>query len=172
MPRSRLKGGAEHVTPVQYVDRMGITNQKGDLAELIVGADLQRQGHGVALPVGHDWPFDLLVLRADTGAIERVQVKYTVARSGGLDVRCRSNSAWVNYRYTAEDVDWIAVYERTTDACYYVPSSVWDGRVQVKLRLEPTRNNQGRGIRWAKDYRRLPNEPEAPPSTIWPDPPE
>lgn len=136
---------------------MGVTTDKGDYAELMVGADLGRQGHGVAVPFGHAWPFDLLILRADTGAIEKVQVKYSTAKDGAFDVRCTSNSAWVNYRYTAEDVDWIAVFESTTESCFYLPSDVWDGMARLKLRLEPTRNHQAKGVRWASQFRFLPN---------------
>ena len=64
----------------------------------------------------------------------------------------QSNSAWVSYRYTASDVDWLAVYDATTDRCYYIHSSVFDGMSQLILRLAPPANNQRRFIRWARDY--------------------
>ena len=52
---------------------MGLTTQKGELGEAMVLADLQRKGYGVAIPFGHDLPFDLILIRKDTGDLERVQ---------------------------------------------------------------------------------------------------
>ena len=63
-----------------------------------------------------------------------------------------SNSAWVTHRYTKEEVDWIAVYDSTSDQCFYLPSVIWDGQVAVSLRLTPTINGQAKGIRFAKDF--------------------
>ncbi len=50
---------------------MGQTNAKGELGEAMILADLRRQGHGVAIPWGHDLPFDLIVVRKENGALER-----------------------------------------------------------------------------------------------------
>ena len=47
---------------------MGITTAKGEVGEAIILADLQRQGHGVAIPFGHDLPYDLIVIRKEDGA--------------------------------------------------------------------------------------------------------
>jgi Holliday junction resolvase-like predicted endonuclease len=54
---------------------MAPLKQKGDLAEMLVAADLVRRGYKVALPFGEDWDYDLIVDR--DGRLERVQVKYT-----------------------------------------------------------------------------------------------
>jgi hypothetical protein len=54
--------------------------------------------------------------------------------------------------YTAEIVDWIAVWDATTGTAYYVPSSIFDWHKQLTLRVGPTRNNQRIGIRDARDY--------------------
>jgi len=69
-----------------------------------------------------------------------------------LDVRCFSTSAWVRHTYAAAEVDWIAVYDATTERCYYVPSAVWGGLARPRLRLAPTSNGQRRGIRWADEF--------------------
>jgi hypothetical protein len=58
---------------------MGITTAKGEVGEAIILADLQRQGHGAAIPFGHDLPYDLIVVRKEDGALERVQCKYTTS---------------------------------------------------------------------------------------------
>jgi PD-(D/E)XK nuclease superfamily protein len=50
-------------------------------------------------------------------------------------------------------VDWMAVYDATTDRCYYIPAAqLGDGMRMMHLRLAPTRNNQVSGIRRAEDY--------------------
>lgn len=56
--------------------------------------------------------------------------------------------------YTAAMVDWIAVYDLTSDRCYYVPSWILgsDGRSALHLRLVPTNNGQSLRIRHAEDY--------------------
>ena len=132
------------------------TKRKGDLAEMIVAADLLRRGHKVAFPYGEDWDYDLIVRRE--GRLERVQVKH--ARSDGIviAVKCTSHSLTNGRvrrtkRYTAETIDWIAIYDCTTDRCYYVPSSEFtDGRSYMALRLRPTLNQQQARVRWARDY--------------------
>jgi hypothetical protein len=76
-----------------------------------------------------------------------------------IPVRCRSMSL-TNGRvravkkYTSTMVDWIAVYDVTTDRCYDVPSAELGahGRSLLSLRLVPSRSGQRAGIRWAADY--------------------
>jgi hypothetical protein len=87
---------------------MGVTTDKGLLGEAEVIADLTRRGLGIALPMGHAVPFDIVLIRNDGGLLERVQVKYTTSSGRTVHVRCTSKSAWVAYRYTKNQVDWIA----------------------------------------------------------------
>jgi hypothetical protein len=55
--------------------------------------------------------------------------------------------------YTAETIDWLAVYDVTSQRCYYVPArELGDGMSSLTLRLAPTRNGQHQGIRFATDY--------------------
>jgi hypothetical protein len=137
--------------------------RKGDLAELAVAADLVRQGHRVLFPFGEDARYDLVVERA--GMFERVQVKHTTARDGVLEVNCRSQSLTngrvrATTRYTARDIEWLAVYEPVNGGCFYVPASeLGDGRDRISLRVAPPRNNQRVGIRMAAAYARLPPLP-------------
>jgi Holliday junction resolvase-like predicted endonuclease len=135
---------------------MAPLKQKGDLAELKVAADLVERGCSISFPFGEDCDYDLI---ADfEGVLHRVQVKYTESDGRVVGVRCRSHSL-TNGRirrtkiYTAVMIDWIAVYDRTTDCCYYVPAhELGTGRSHLHLRLVPTRNGQRIGIRDASDY--------------------
>ena len=136
---------------------MAPLKSKGDLAELMVAADLMRRGYKIALPYGEDWDFDLIVCR-DGRKLERVQVKH--ARSDGevIRVKCFSHSLTkgkirkTKY-YTGRTVDWLAVYDPTTDRCYYVPAAELGTGVSVlHLRVKEARNSQRMGIRYASDY--------------------
>ena len=133
---------------------------KGDRAEIEVARDLIRRGFRIAIPYGEDWDFDLIFQRPSRQQLERVQVKYAESRPDVLSVRCCSHSLTngkvrQTKKYTPATIDWLAVYDRVTDRCYYVPAAVLgeDGMRQMHLRLAPTRNSQRVGIRYAEDYR-------------------
>jgi hypothetical protein len=104
-----------------YARAMAPLKQKGDLAELMVAADLRRRGYRICIPFGEDCDYDLVVERH--GRLERVQVKYACSDGATLFVRCYSHSL-TNGRvratkcYTAEIVDWIAVWDATTSTPY------------------------------------------------------
>jgi hypothetical protein len=60
-------------------------------------------------------------------------------------------------QYTAETIDWIAVYDRTSDRCYYVSANeLGSGRTIIHLRLQEARNGQRQGIHFANDYESFP----------------
>jgi hypothetical protein len=77
-------------------------------------------------------------------------------------VRCRSHSLTNGKvrsvkRYTAATIDWLAVYHRLSDRCYYIPAAeLADGRDMMHLRLTTPRNGQRRRIRFAGDYADFP----------------
>jgi PD-(D/E)XK endonuclease len=129
---------------------------KGDLAELRVASDLVQRGYKIAIPYGEDWDFDLIVCRGQR--LERVQVKYACSDGAVIPVRSRSHSLTngkvrVTKYYTAELIDWLAVFDETTDRCYYVPAAeLGEGMSELRLRLTPARNQQRIGIRPASSY--------------------
>ncbi len=131
---------------------------KGDRAELEVARDLVRRGFRIAIPYGEDWDFDLIFQRPGSEALERVQVKYAESKGVVIDVKCFSHSLTNGRirrtkRYTAATIDWLAVYDASTDRCFYVPAvELGAGRVRLHLRVAPARNNQRQGIRPCEDY--------------------
>ena len=135
---------------------MASLKQKGDLAELKVAADLSARGCRLSFPFGEDSDYDLI---ADfRGRLHRIQVKFAKSDGRMVPVRCRSHSLTKGKvrqtkHYTAEMVDWIAVYDQTTERCYYCPSrELGDGRSTLNLRLVPARNGQRQRIREAHEY--------------------
>ena len=110
------------------------------------------RGYRVSLPFGEDCPYDLVVER--NGVLERVQCKYSESDGRVVKVNCRCTNNWVDTRYTARTVDWIAAYDHTTKRCFFVPSRLLGahGRTEMHLRLTPTANRQQAGIWWADDF--------------------
>ena len=136
---------------------MAPLKKKGDLAELRVAADLVARGCEISIPFGEDISYDLV---ADfEGRLHRVQVKYAKSDGRVIVVRCRSHSLTKGKIrqtkiYNATMVEWIAVFDVTTDRCYYVPSWMLgsEGHSILHLRLVPTTNRQSLRIRRAEDY--------------------
>ncbi len=136
---------------------MASLKQKGDLAELRVAADLIARGCRLSIPFGEDADYDLI---ADyEGRLHRVQVKYAQSDGTVIKVKCFSHSLTAGRiratkHYTAAMVDWVVVYDLTTDRCYYVPSWILgaEGRSSLYLRLAPTSNGQSLRVRLAEDY--------------------
>ena len=115
------------------------------------------RGYGIAVPWSEDADFDLIAYRGEE--LHRVQAKYTASNGRVVFVRCRSASLTNGKvrrikKYTARTIDWIAVYDRTSEGCYYVPASeLGEGMELISLRLVPTRNGQRIGVRFAEDYK-------------------
>lgn len=136
------------------------TTEKGEIGEAMVIADLMRQGHDIAIPFGHNQPYDLIVIRKEDGRLEKVQVKHTTSNGNFVRAVIRSSSAWVSHRYTSDEVDWIAIYEATTNSCFCLPAHVWSGYSQLSLSIKPTLNGQRKGVRWAGNYAILKGDPQ------------
>ena len=53
-------------------------------------------------------------------------------------------------------IDWLAVYNATTNCCYYIPAAeLGSGMAMMHLRLVAPRNNQRSRIRMAGEYRAI-----------------
>jgi Holliday junction resolvase-like predicted endonuclease len=136
---------------------MAPLKKKGDLAELKVAADLVARGCELSIPFGEDSSYDLI---ADfNGRLHRVQVKYAKSDGQVVVARTRSHSLTkgkirATKHYTSKSVDWIAVYDVTTDRCFYVASWILgtEGVSDLRLRLTPARNGQVLRVRPAEDY--------------------
>ena len=139
---------------------MAERKRRGELAEMKVAADLVGRGFRVAFPFGEDWDVDLIVCRGT--ALERVQVKHVASDGLTIVVRCYSQSLTNGrviavHRYTSETIDWLAVYDTTTDRCFYIPAAeLGGGRSRIHLRLVPPSYDRQKDVRLADDYADLP----------------
>src|SRR5437660_668666 len=132
------------------------TEKKGEITECIVLARLVQLGYECLLPWGHDRRYDIAI--DDDGKLVRIQCKtarylegkgcimfntcITYARVGG--------KPHIKKDYRGE-ADYFGVYSPETGKVYLVPVEEV-GIDQGCLRVEPTANNQAKGVRWAQDY--------------------
>lgn len=129
-----------------------ITKIKGDLGQAMVMADALKRGYKVALPLGEDWRYDLIILR--NKSLLRIQCKYVESTKGVIKVRCETHDGRNYYRYKQEDLDYIAVYDKETDKCYYIDCSYLgkNGRGSLSLRIKTAKNGQKKKVIKAEDF--------------------
>jgi outer membrane lipoprotein-sorting protein len=123
------------------------TNIKGDIGEALVMAKLLKEGYWVSKPFGDDCPYDII---ADdkNGNIRRIQVKYSTPKDS--KIRCDLTSSGTFYK--DQHIDWILVVDGDSEEIYRVDLSDMTTETVMYLRLEPTKNGQVAGIKFAKDY--------------------
>ena len=133
------------------------TKVKGDLGVLKAQVSLYEQGFLILQPITEHTSFDLVAYKE--GVFKRVQVKYkSVDKTGAITVHFRS--CWADKNGThmqavsKEEIDLYCVYCPDTYECYYFDPKEYDR--SVTLRVETPKNNQGKSIRYAADYRRVP----------------
>ena len=129
-----------------------ITKIKGDLGQAMVMADALKRGYKVALPLGEDWRYDLIILKNQK--LLRIQCKYAESTNGFIKVRCETHDGRNYYRYKQDDLDYLAIYDKITEKCYYVECSYLgkNGRGSLNLRTKIAKNGQKKKIFNAEDF--------------------
>jgi PD-(D/E)XK nuclease superfamily protein len=113
----------------------------------MICADLLRRGFQIALPLGHDLPFDIIAIHGHE--LYRVQCKYSASKGDSVIIRCRRTGQRSTTHYIDKNIDWFANFDETTGRCFYIPSSELgpNGRNQYSIRLkaEGSRKRSRRG---------------------------
>jgi hypothetical protein len=127
------------------------TATKGRSAESAFLHAFIERGYAVSVPFGGSQPYDLVVEPAP-GHLLRVQCKTArPSRNGCIDFNCYTTDhgrGRLSYRGLA---DLFGVRLVSTERLFLVPvtrTAAFSGR----LRVEPPRNNQQRGVRMAADF--------------------
>jgi PD-(D/E)XK endonuclease len=123
---------------------------RGNAAEAAVLNELIRRGFDVLVPFGGGHPYDLVVDVEGTGFL-RIQCKRAWELKGCVLFNARSTDHGRGPQSYLGLAELFGVYFPPRDQVYLVPIdgvAAFGGR----LRLEPTRNNQKRGIRFAADF--------------------
>lgn len=117
-------------------------------------ARLLLNNYSVCLPFGDNERYDLVARRKDKPNFITIQCKTARLKDGCIyfDTCSRSGGDREDGRKDYKgDVDYFCVYCSLIDKCYMI--KVGDcPSVGCSLRLESTKNNQTKGVRWAKDY--------------------
>jgi hypothetical protein len=129
-------------------------SQKGAVAEAAITAMTIQLGLTVLRPLCEGRRYDLVIDLEP--ALLRVQCKLARRISGVLSVKLQTSrctpGGYVRTSYTAAEVDTIAAYSPELHRGFLIPISEASGRRSIYLRLDPTKNNQANGIKWARDY--------------------
>jgi hypothetical protein len=124
--------------------------RRGNEAEAAVLSALITQGYDVAVPFGEGQPYDLVVDLGNRDFLrDPVQAGMAAAGLRGFNSRSTDHGRGPQSYIGLADI--FGVYFPPTEAVYLVPIEAvasFEGR----LRLEPTRNNQKRFIRFANEF--------------------
>ena len=140
---------------VHNIDNMEHPKAIGDRSTLAVMTALESEGFRLLLPFGENVRYDLVI--DDRGCLSRVQCKTGRLRTGAVRFSTCSfyghhaNPPSVSRDYHGE-IDFFAVYCPETTGVYLVPIDDLPVRRQGALRVDPPRNGQRQGIRFARDY--------------------
>ncbi len=132
------------------------TAKMGEITESIILAKLIQLGYECLIPWGHDHRYDIAI--DDDGKLIRIQCKTAryLEELGCLEFNSAITYARVGGKphirkgYKGE-ADYFGVYSPDTGKVYLVPVEDAPDSA-VTLRLEATKNNQQKGVRWAEDF--------------------
>lgn len=116
----------------------------------MVLAALVRREYEVLIPFGEGQPYDLGV-HLQEGSLLRVQCKTAWPHQGCMVFNSRTTDHGRGRQSYRGLADIFGVYFPPTAAVYLVPIDAV-AEFAGRLRLEPTRNNQRRGIRFAAEF--------------------
>src|SRR5262245_61639007 len=122
---------------------------RGNAAEAAILAAFIKRDFFVLVPFGDGQPYDLVVDLG--GPLLRVQCKRAWRRAGCMLFTSMSTDHGKGPQSYVGRADIFGVYFPPTDVVHLVPIDAISAR-GGRLRLEPTRNNQRRGIRMAADF--------------------
>lgn len=126
----------------------------GEITERQVSLELLKLGIMVSKPLVQSSKYDFII---DVNhKLYKVQVKTSTLREEGTYFDFTTSTSHTNTKgtlnltYSDLDVDFFATMYN--NQCYLIPKQLCGNRGQ-RLRLLPTKNNQTKGILFAKDYR-------------------
>lgn len=127
------------------------TTHRGDVAELLVAAELLRRGYRVSRPLSNGTPYDLIV--DDGKSLIKVQVKRAYGGNGAI----RASLSTSKYHRGRKRVSYagqcdVVVVADCEAARFYALKGSDLSFGEVRLRVVPTKNNQAHGVRIAEDY--------------------
>lgn len=125
-------------------------NNIGNITELECILAFTKMGYQVSLPYGGQARYDFIAEK--NGKFLRIQVKTSTDKKDYLEFSC-TNSHYVkghhiHTKYSSDEIDYFATTCR--GQCFIVP--ITECSAGKRLRFTTPRNNQTKGISFAKDY--------------------
>ena len=138
-----MLGGVEH------------PKSKGDRSTLAIMFALRELGYSLLVPFGENTRYDLVI--DDGRSLARVQCKSGRLRNGSVKFKTSSSYAHhphpkITKRDYLGEVEFFAVYCHDNGCVYLIPIDDLRTRSEAILRIEPCRNGQLQGIRYAASY--------------------
>jgi hypothetical protein len=127
------------------------TKTAGDISEAFIAAHLLEQGHAVLKPLGDNLRYDLVIDRGN--GFERIQVKTGRIDRGAIEFKTASSYAHRGGKkvgYVGQ-IEAFAVWEPLSRKAYMVPIALAT-TAAMRLRVEPSKNNQTAGVNMASDF--------------------
>ena len=128
------------------------SKQLGQLGELRAQYDFIKAGWEVSVPLGDYCSYDFVAIKASKTL--KIQVKTTKMihhQDGVMKFSVNSANYYVDKVYTETDCDYFYLYCLENEMGYLYPVS--NGRKSdVFLRLNIPKNNQTKGVNFAKDF--------------------
>jgi hypothetical protein len=126
-------------------------NMVGERSQGAIVAEVVKYGYTVLIPFGEAHRYDMVIEK--DGQFLRLQCKTGRYENGVVKFATCSVNWWnkTKKRYTREEIDYFAVYCQYTGKVYLVSVDVVPHDMGT-LRVEPTANNQAKGVRWAEDF--------------------
>lgn len=132
------------------------TDKTGDISEAAIITRLLQSGYIVLTPYGKNHRYDLVIEDADgqfwriqckTGWMDEEQKVITFATASSYNHTAKQKG-WRSYK---GQIEYFAIYVEQLGKVYLVPVDAV-GTAKAMLRLVPTKNNQEKNVRWARDY--------------------
>ncbi|HEV3282807.1 MAG TPA: group I intron-associated PD-(D/E)XK endonuclease [Solirubrobacteraceae bacterium] len=129
-------------------------SQKGAAAEAAITAAAIQLGLVVLRPLCEGGRYDLAIDLEPM--LLRVQCKIARLLDGVLSVSFQTSrhtpAGYVRTTYSADEIDAICAYSIDLHRSFFIPAAEVAGRRGIYMRVDPTKNNQARKIKWASDY--------------------
>ena len=141
-----------YLTLLNFVKDKMNSKKKGNITELETMLAFMKLGYNVLTPYGDCERYDFVV--DVNGKLLKMQSKTSHSEDNGASFifngrsNHRKEGKIVYHQYTGDEIDYFVTF--FNDKCYVIP--VDECGKDKRLRLLPPKNNQTRGINWAKDY--------------------
>ena len=125
------------------------TKQIGDIAVSAVTTEFLKVGLHVLFPFGDNLRFDIVVTNGTK--FWRIQCKNGFLKKGVIQFRTENNGYKGKRKPYIGEIDHFGVYCPALNKCYLLPVAM-DGYGAMTLRVDPPKNGQIKGIKFAKDF--------------------